>query len=134
MCALRSSQYRVFCERGAKRAIVRGRGLRYVAGMSTPESKQAAARADNEIDALVGAAPRRAPPTPEQLAKAERAGRSFKILMVVGMVLTFIGLIVGFTAMFIDADSAAVMFIGIIPVGFLMTFGGLTGWVLAGGR
>lgn len=60
--------------------------------------------------------------------------RAFKIMLVLGIILTLVGVGVGFTAMFIDAESMAVYFIGIVPVGFLMTFASLTGWILAGGK
>ncbi|MGB9669896.1 MAG: hypothetical protein ACP5OY_04730 [Halothiobacillaceae bacterium] len=61
--------------------------------------------------------------------------RAFKIMLVLGIILTLVGAGVGFTAMFMDAESElAVYFIGIVPIGFLMTFAALTGWVLAGGK
>jgi polyferredoxin len=61
--------------------------------------------------------------------------RAFKIMLVLGILLTLVGVGVGFTAMFIDAESElAVYFIGIVPVGFLLTFASLTGWILAGGK
>jgi len=37
-----------------------------------------------------------------------------------GALLTAVGLIVGFAAMFTSADSAAVNWLGIIPVGFMI--------------
>lgn len=61
--------------------------------------------------------------------------RAFKIMLVLGIVLTLVGMGVGFTAMFIAPESElAVYFIGIVPVGFLLTFAALTGWILAGGK
>lgn len=61
--------------------------------------------------------------------------RAFKIMLVLGIILTLVGMVVGFTAMFIDAESSlAVYFIGIVPVGFLMTFASLTGWIMSGGK
>ncbi|MEW6765443.1 MAG: hypothetical protein AB1344_06620 [Pseudomonadota bacterium] len=60
--------------------------------------------------------------------------KAFKILLILGIVLTVVGSLVGFTAMFMEEETLAVYFIGIVPVGFLMTFAALTGWVLAGGK
>ncbi len=60
--------------------------------------------------------------------------KAFKILLILGIVLTVVGSLVGFTAMFMDDESIAIYFIGIVPVGFLMTFAALTGWVMAGGK
>ncbi len=37
-----------------------------------------------------------------------------------GIVLSVAGLIVGFTAMFEDSDSAAVNWLGFVPIGFLI--------------
>jgi len=60
---------------------------------------------------------------------------AFKIMLVLGIILTLVGVVVGFTAMFIDAESGlAIYFIGMVPIGFLMTFASLTGWILAGGK
>ncbi|TQV64752.1 MAG: hypothetical protein FNT29_04050 [Halothiobacillaceae bacterium] len=59
--------------------------------------------------------------------------RVFKIMLVLGIILTLVGSIVGFTAMFMDDEGFAVYFIGMVPVGFLLTFASLTGWVMAGG-
>lgn len=60
--------------------------------------------------------------------------RAFKIMLMLGIVLTLVGMLVGFTAMFMDVENFAIYFIGIIPVGFLLTFASLTGWIMAGGK
>ena len=46
-----------------------------------------------------------------------RVGR---IAVYLGILLIAAGMIVGFTAMFEDADSSAVRWLGVIPIGFLV--------------
>lgn len=61
--------------------------------------------------------------------------RAFKIMLILGILLTLIGVGIGFTVMFLNPESdLAIYFIGIVPVGFLLTFAALTGWILAGGK
>jgi uncharacterized membrane protein len=50
-----------------------------------------------------------------------QAGR---LTIYIGIALTAIGLIVGFTAMFMDRDDLAKMLIGMIPVGFVLMLAG----------
>ena len=42
------------------------------------------------------------------------------ITVYAGILLTILGLVIGFTAMFVDADSSAVQWIGMVPVGFAL--------------
>ena len=50
-----------------------------------------------------------------------RAGR---VTIYIGIVLIAVGLIVGFTALFIDADGIAVNGLGLVPVGFVALLAG----------
>jgi hypothetical protein len=52
-----------------------------------------------------------------------RAGR---YAVIAGIILTVLGVAIGFTALLMDADEFAKPFLAVIPVGFLMTFAGLT--------
>ena len=47
-----------------------------------------------------------------------------KITIYIGIALTAIGMIVGFTAMFMDSDNLAKVFIGLVPVGFILLLTG----------
>lgn len=61
--------------------------------------------------------------------------RAFKIMLILGIILTLVGMIVGFTAMFMGVEEGfALYFIGIVPVGFLLAFASLTGWIMSGGK
>ena len=60
--------------------------------------------------------------------------RAFKIMLILGIILTLTGMIVGFTAMFMGSEGFALYFIGIVPVGFLLAFASLTGWIMSGGK
>ncbi|MFP4155015.1 MAG: hypothetical protein ACOC00_03280 [Halothiobacillaceae bacterium] len=79
-------------------------------------------------------------PEPGPVKPAERSGndaigRASKWMMIVGIVLTAIGMIFGMGGMMLGyTDTAVVDLIMIVPGGFLMTFAGLTGWILSGGR
>ncbi len=42
-----------------------------------------------------------------------------------GILLVVAGMIIGFGAMFIDADSEAVVWLGVIPMGFLIMLVGI---------
>jgi uncharacterized membrane protein len=50
-----------------------------------------------------------------------RAGRAS---IYIGIALVAIGLIVGFTAMFMDYDDQAKMLIGLVPIGFVLLLAG----------
>jgi len=47
-----------------------------------------------------------------------------KITIYVGIALVAIGLIVGFTAMLLDNDNLAKVFIGLVPIGFILLLTG----------
>jgi uncharacterized membrane protein len=42
----------------------------------------------------------------------------------VGILMTALGIIIGFTAMFMNADRQAVFWLGIIPLGFVVMLAG----------
>ncbi len=46
--------------------------------------------------------------------------------VILGILLTAIGLIAGFTAMFVDADGMAVNFLMLVPLGFAALLTGVT--------
>ena len=50
-----------------------------------------------------------------------------RVTIYIGIALTVIGMIVGFTAMFMDSDNLAKIFIGLVPIGFVLL---LTGTVM----
>jgi len=50
-----------------------------------------------------------------------RAGR---VSIYIGIALVAMGLIVGFTAMFMDYDNLAKMLIGLVPIGFVLLLAG----------
>jgi len=50
-----------------------------------------------------------------------------RVTIYIGIALTVIGMIIGFTAMFMDADNLAKVFIGLVPIGFVLL---LTGTVM----
>jgi uncharacterized membrane protein len=50
-----------------------------------------------------------------------RAGRAS---IYIGIALVAIGLIVGFTAMFMDYDDQAKILIGLVPIGFVLLLAG----------
>ena len=43
-----------------------------------------------------------------------------RVTIYIGIILTAIGLIIGFTAMFMDYDDYAKMFLGLVPIGFVL--------------
>jgi cytochrome c oxidase subunit IV len=57
----------------------------------------------------------------------DRIGRYSLIL---GLVLTIAGLVLGFGFMFADQDELAKMFLMVVPLGFLILFAGLSTVVL----
>ena len=58
----------------------------------------------------------------------------FKWTLVVGIVVTALGLVAGFSAMFMGQEDFAKYFITVIPIGFLFVFAALTGWIMSGGK
>ncbi len=54
-----------------------------------------------------------------------------RIAVVIGIILTVIGLLVGFIALARDADEFAKLFIALVPVGFVTLFAGLAATLLA---
>ncbi|MDD3575653.1 MULTISPECIES: hypothetical protein [unclassified Halothiobacillus] len=64
-------------------------------------------------------------------------GQFSKVLIVVGAIMTTIGVIGGFSAMFLMKDGSHSVFLDLLmlaPLGFLMAFTGITGWVISGGK
>ncbi|MGC9455989.1 MAG: hypothetical protein ACP5DC_00565 [Halothiobacillaceae bacterium] len=79
--------------------------------------------------------PEPSPPEPVARTGNDAIGQASKWMMIVGIVLTAVGMIFGMGGMMLGyTDTAVVDLIMLIPGGFLMTFAGLTGWILAGGR
>ena len=54
------------------------------------------------------------------------AAKVGRFLFVLGLIITVVGLIAGFTLMFKDYDELAKVFLMIIPIGFIIGFAGLT--------
>ncbi|SEA60946.1 hypothetical protein SAMN05660964_01982 [Thiothrix caldifontis] len=46
--------------------------------------------------------------------------------LIIGLVITVVGLIFGFGFMFVDSDELAKIFLLAVPLGFLITFAGLS--------
>ena len=64
-------------------------------------------------------------------------GQFSKVLLVVGAILTAIGVIGGFSAMFMIKNGSDSIFMDLLmlaPLGFLLAFTGITGWVISGGK
>ncbi len=51
-------------------------------------------------------------------------------MLIVGLIITVIGLVFGFGFMFADSDELAKFFLMAVPLGFLVTFAGLSSIVL----
>ena len=47
-----------------------------------------------------------------------------RVAVFVGILMTILGIIVGFSALFMNADSQAVTWLGIIPLGFVVMLAG----------
>jgi uncharacterized membrane protein len=47
-----------------------------------------------------------------------------KIAIYIGIAMTLLGLVIGFSAMLMDADNRAVNWLGIIPLGFVVLLAG----------
>ena len=54
------------------------------------------------------------------------AAKVGRFLFVLGLIITVVGLVAGFTLMFKDYDELAKVFLMIIPIGFIVGFAGLT--------
>lgn len=54
-----------------------------------------------------------------------------KGLLLLGVVVTAVGLIAGFTFLFSEEDRGAKLFLGVVPPGFLLVFTGLVMTLLA---
>ena len=63
------------------------------------------------------------PPSSTRI-KYELMHRVGKITVYSGIALVIIGMIVGFSAMFMDADNLAKVFIGLVPFGFVLLLTG----------
>ena len=50
--------------------------------------------------------------------------------LIVGIIITVIGLILGFGFMFADKDELAKLFLMVVPLGFLLAFAGLSTIIL----
>ena len=50
--------------------------------------------------------------------------------MIAGLIITVVGLVLGFGFMFADSDELAKMFLMAVPLGFLILFAGLSTVVL----
>ncbi|MGB3916784.1 hypothetical protein J9253_10135 [Thiothrix litoralis] len=55
-------------------------------------------------------------------------------MLIVGLIITIVGLIFGFGFMFADKDDLAEVFLMAVPLGFLVTFTGLSTTVLFSSR
>lgn len=56
-----------------------------------------------------------------------------KITLIFSLIITGLGLVLGFGAMFLFPDSPAVNLLVLAPIGFLLLFASMTVWVLLGG-
>lgn len=66
-----------------------------------------------------------------------RVGQFSKVLIVLGAIMTLIGVVGGFSAMFLIKNGSQSVFMDLLmlaPLGFLMAFTGITGWVISGGK
>jgi uncharacterized SAM-binding protein YcdF (DUF218 family) len=52
--------------------------------------------------------------------------RAGSIMTLIGVILIAVGLVAGFTLLLLDQDDEAIALLSIIPVGFVLTLGGLT--------
>ena len=53
-----------------------------------------------------------------------------KVGLILGLIITFLSLIGGFSAMFMDYDQLATLLFMVVPAGFIITFAGLSTIVL----
>lgn len=64
-------------------------------------------------------------------------GQFSKVLLVLGAIMTVVGVVGGFGAMFLIKGGGHSVFLDLLmlaPLGFLMAFTGMTGWVISGGK
>jgi len=54
-----------------------------------------------------------------------------RFLFILGLILTLIGLVVGFGFMFQDIDEWAKLFLMLVPVGFVIGFAGFTATLMS---
>ncbi len=60
-----------------------------------------------------------------------------KRIMILGAIMVIIGVVGGFSAMFLmknGSDSVFMDLLMLAPAGFLLGFAGITGWVISGGK
>ncbi len=53
-------------------------------------------------------------------------------MVYVGIALIVVGMLVGFTVMFVNRDNTAIGWLGLIPIGFISVLTGLVGILLSG--
>lgn len=73
----------------------------------------------------------------EPKVRASGLGLFSKWLLIIGAVLTAIGVIGGFSTMFLVKGGGHSIFLDLLmlaPAGFLIAFTGITGWVISGGK
>lgn len=65
-------------------------------------------------------------------------GRFSKIMLIVGVVFTVLGLLFGLLPMVLGSETASdsplMNLLMLTPMGFMLMFAGITGWVIAGGK
>jgi len=65
-------------------------------------------------------------------------GRFSKWMLIVGVILTVIGLFFGLLPMVLGSETASdsplMNLLMLAPMGFMLMFAGITGWVIAGGK
>lgn len=86
----------------------------------------------DEFEPGLGDPYRYEPPVP-----VSRFGLISKWLLIIGVVLTAIGVIGGFSVMYLykgGGDSPFLDLLMLAPIGFVFAFAGITGWVISGGR
>ena len=55
-----------------------------------------------------------------------------RIVLYLGIALIAVGVLVGFTVMFINRDNSAIGWLGLVPIGFVSVLTGLVGILLSG--
>jgi hypothetical protein len=55
-----------------------------------------------------------------------------RIMLYVGIALIVVGMLAGFTVMFINRDNSAIAWLGLVPIGFISVLTGLVGILLSG--
>ena len=54
-----------------------------------------------------------------------------RIVLYVGIALIVVGMLVGFTVMFMQRDNSAIAWLGLVPLGFICVLSGLVGILLS---